>query len=139
MEEMRKLVENYKRNEELSDKLHRKLIKLLDYNTKVTAAYGHNTGGGKGTVSSKVERHVLKIRETEEKILAVEDKLYTVNQAVKVLNNAEREVIDMIKSGKYEKLTHIAKALGKEKKYIYDTRDRALKKMCEYTSNSHEV
>lgn len=139
MKEMRKLVENYHRNEELSDELHRKLIKLLDYNTKVTAAYGHNTGGGKGTVSSKVERLVLKIKETEEKILAVEDKIYIVNQAEKVLNNAEREVIEKIKSGQYEKLTHIAKALGKEKKYIYDTRDRALKKMTEYMSNSHEV
>lgn len=138
MEEMRKLVENYSRNEELSDKLHRKLIKLLDYNTKVTAAYGFNTGGGKGTVSSKVERLVLKIKETEEKILAVEDKLYIVNQAEKVLNNAEKEVIEMIKSGKFEKLTHIAKALGKEKKYIYDTRDRALKKMVGYMSKTHE-
>lgn len=132
IKEIRSLVENYKRNEDLSDTLHNKLIKLLDYNTKVTAAYGHNTGGGKGTVSSKVERHVMKIRETEEKILAVEDKLYIVNHTEKVLNNAEREVIDMIKSGKFEKLTHIAKVLGKEKKYVYDTRDKAIKKMHEY-------
>ena len=139
IKEMRKLVENFKRNEDLSDTLHKKLIKLLDYNTKVTAAYGFNTQGGKGTVSSKVERHVLKIKETEEKILAIEDKLYIVNHSEKVLNNAEKEVIDLIKSGKFEKLTHIAKALGKEKKYVYDTRDRALKKMTEYMSNSHEV
>lgn len=132
MKEMKKLVENYKRNEDLSDTLHKRLIKLLDYNTKVTAAYGHNTGGGKGTVSSKVERHALKIKETEEKILAVEEKLYMVNHSEKVLNKAEREVIDMIKSGKFEKLTHIAKVLGKEKKYVYDTRDRAIKKMHEY-------
>lgn len=137
MEEIRKLVENYQRNIELSDKLHKKLFKLLDYNTKVTAAYGHNTGGGKGTVSSKVERHVLKIKETEEKIMAVEDKLYIVNHSEKVLNNAEKEVIDLIKSGRFEKLTHLAKALGKEKKYVYDTRDRALKKMREYIGGNN--
>lgn len=132
IKEMRKLVENFKRNEELSNTLHKKLIKLLAYNTKVTAAYGHNTGGGKGSVSSKVERHVMKIKETEEKILDVEYKLYIVGQSEKVLNNKEKEVIDLIKSGRFEKLTHIAKALGKEKKYVYDTRDRALKKMSEY-------
>lgn len=132
VKEMRSLVENYKRNEDQSDKLHKKLTKLLDYNTKVTAAYGHNTGGGKGTVSSKVERHALKIKETEEKILDIEDKLYIVNQSEKVLNNAEKEVIDLIKSGAFEKLTHIAKALNKDKKYVYDMRDRAIKKMYEY-------
>lgn len=138
IKEMRKLVENFKRNEELLEKLYKKLIELMGYNTKVTAAYGFNTQGGKGTVSSKVERHALKIKETEEKILAVEEKLYIVNHSEKILNKAEREVIDMIKSGKFEKLTHIAKVLGKEKKYVYDTRDRALKKMAEYMSNSHE-
>lgn len=134
MEEMRKLVENYSRNEELSDKLHKKLIKLLDYNTKVTAAYGFNTQGGKGTVSSKVERHALKIKETEEKILAVEDKLYIVNHSEKVLNNKEKEIIDLIKSGNYEykETTKIAKAINQDKKYVFDVRNRAIKKMSEY-------
>jgi hypothetical protein len=133
-EEMINLVEKYKSNEERSDKLHRKLIKLLDYNTKVTANYGLNPGGSKGTVSSKVERHVMKIRETEEKILAIEDKLYKVNQAEKVLNNKEKEIIDLIKSGNYEykETTKIAKAINQDKKYVYDTRNRAIKKMSEY-------
>lgn len=134
MEEMRKLVENYQRNIELSDKLHKKLFKLLDYNTKVTAAYGHNTGGGKGTVSSKVERHVLKIKETEEKILAVEERIYIVDHSEKVLNNAEKEVIDLIKSGNYEykETTKIAKAINQDKKYVFDIRNRAIRKMSEY-------
>jgi hypothetical protein len=138
MEEMKSLVENYQRNIELSDKLHRKLIKLLDYNTKVTAAYGFNTSGGKGSVSSKVENHVLKIKETEEKILAIEDKLYKVNQAEKVLNNKEKEIIDLIKSGNYEykETTKIAKAINQDKKYVYDTRNRAIKKMSEYICNN---
>lgn len=132
IKEMRKLVENYQRNTEQIEKLYKKLIELMGYNTKVTAAYGFNTQGGKGTVSSKVERHALKIKEIEEKIIAIDNKIYIVNHSERVLNNAEREVIDMIKSGQFEKLTHIAKALGKEKKYVYDTRDRALKKMSEY-------
>ena len=131
MEEMRKLVENYQRNEELSDKLHRKLIDLLDYNTKLIATYGHNTGSSKGAVSSKVERHVLKIRETEEKILEVEDKIYTVNTAERVLNKKELEVIKLIKENGNE-LTQIAKMIDKDKKYVFDMRNRAIKKMSEY-------
>ena len=51
---MRDLIENYQTNKNQSEELHKKLIKLLEYNTKITAAYGHNTGGGKGFVSSKV-------------------------------------------------------------------------------------
>ena len=129
--EMRSLIENYQRNIEQSDKLHNKLIDLQDYNTKLVATYGHNTGTGKGTVSSKVERHVLKIRETEEKILEVEDKIYTVNMAERVLNNKELEVIKLIKLYGNE-LTQIAKMIDKDKKYVFDTRNRAIKKMSEY-------
>jgi hypothetical protein len=131
MKEMRKLVENYKRNKERSDELHDRLIYLLDYNTKLIATYGHNTGSGKGTVSSKVERLVLRIRETEEKILEVEDKIYTVNIAERVLNKRELEVINLIKEYGNE-LTKIAKMIDKDKKYVFDTRNRAIKKMSEF-------
>lgn len=131
MEDIRKLVENYQRNIEQSDKLHKKLIDLLDYNTKLIATYGHNTGSGKGTVSSKVERHALKILETKEKILEVEEKIYIVNTAERVLNKKEQEVIKLIKLYGNE-LTQISKMIGKEKKYVFDTRNRAIKKMCEY-------
>lgn len=129
---MRDLIENYQFYINQSDKLHKKLIQLLEYNTKITAAYGHNTGGGKGSVSSKVERHVLRIRETEEKINEVERKIYTVNIAERVLNNKEKEVIDLIKSGYRNKVTRMAKILGKDKNYIVTKRDSAIKKMSEY-------
>ena len=136
MEEMRKLIEKYQDYIEQSDKLHRKLIILLDYNTKVTASYGHNTGASKGTVSSKVERHALKIKETEEKIFDLEEKISKVNLAERVLNNKEKEVIDLIKQGYSNRLSVIAKALNKNKKYVFDTRNRALRKMVSYIERS---
>ena len=132
MEEMRELIENYQTYTEQSDKLHKKLIQLLKYNTKITAAYGFNTGGGKGTVSSKVERHALKIKETEERILALEEKIYIVNTAERVLNNKEKEVIDLIKKGYRSKVTKMAKVLGKDKNYVVAKRNSAIKKMSKY-------
>jgi len=132
MEGMRKLIENYQSNIAQSDKLHKKLIQLYDYNTKLTASYGFNAGGGKGSVSSKVERHVLKIKETEEKIMAIEDKIYIVNRAELVLNNKEKEVIDLIKDGYRNKITRMAKILGKDKNYVVTKRDSAIKKMSKF-------
>lgn len=131
MEEMRDLIENYQTNKNQSDKLHKKLIELYEYNTKVIANYGHNTSGSKGTVSDKVERHVIKIIETEEKIMALENKIYIVNKAERVLNNKEKEVIDLVKIHR-NKLTRIAKILGKDKDYVKHKRDTAIKKMEEY-------
>ena len=132
MEGMRELIENYQSNVTQSDKLHKKLIQLYEYNTKLTASYGFNNGGGKGSVSSKVERHVLKIKETEEKIMAIEDKIYIVNRAELVLNNKEKEVIDLIKDGYRNKITRMAKILGKDKNYVITKRDSAIKKMEEF-------
>ena len=128
---MRDLIENYQTNINQSEKLHRKLIQLLQYNTKITASYGHNTGGSKGSVSSKVERYALRIIETEEKILALENKIYIVDTAERILNKKEKEVIDLVKLHR-NKLTKIAKILGKDKDYVKHKRDTAIKKMSEY-------
>lgn len=136
-EELRELIENYQTNSKKMDKLQTKLKDLLSYNTKVTAAYGHNTGGGKGSVSSKVERHVIKICETEQQLKEVGNKLAIVNNAQKILTDKENEVIDLIKDGYRNRLTKIAKLLGKDKKYVFDTRNRALKKMSEYIKNKY--
>lgn len=131
-ETMRDLIENYQSNLIQSDKLHKKLIQLYDYNTNITAAYGHNTGGGKGTVSSKVERYVMRIKEIESKIMAVEEKITIVNKAERVLNNKEKEVIQLIKDGYRNKVTRMAKILGKDKNYVVTKRDSAIKKMEQY-------
>lgn len=131
-ETMRDLIENYQSNLIQSDKLHKKLIQLYDYNTNITAAYGHNTGGSKGTVSSKVERYVMRIKETEEKIMAIEEKITIVNKAERVLNNKELEVIQLIKDGYRNKVTRMAKILGKDKNYVVAKRDSAIKKMEEF-------
>ena len=128
---MRDLIENYQTNKNQSEKLRKKLMLLLEYNTSVTAAYGHNTGGGKGSVNSKVERHALKIKETEEKILALEDKIYIVNKAERVLNNKEKEVIDLVKIYR-NKVSRMAKILNKDKNYIVTKRNSAIKKMEDY-------
>ena len=132
MEEIRDLIENYQTYINQSDKLHKKLVQLHEYNTKLIASYGHNTGGSKGTVSSKVERYVMRIKETEEKIMALENKIYIVDRAERVLNKAEKEVIDLIKSGYRNKVTRMAKILGKDKNYIVTKRDSAIKKMSEF-------
>lgn len=129
--EMRDLIENYQTHINQLESLHKKLILLHEYITKVTANYGHNTNGSKGLVSSKVERHVIKIRETEEKIMALENKIYIVDRAERVLNSKEKEVIDLIKKHR-NKLTKIAKILGKDKDYVKHKRDTAIKKMEEY-------
>ena len=134
MEEMRSLIENYNSNQEKFDRLQAKLIRLLEYNTKVTASYGHNAGGGKGSVSSKVERHALKIYDTEQQLMAIGNSLSMVDNAQKILTNRENEVIDLVKIYK-NKLTKIAKILNKDKKYIFDVRNRAIKKMTDYVKN----
>jgi len=128
MGNMKELVEDYNYNIEKSDRLHRKLIQLLDYNTQITAAYGHNTGGTSNN-SSKVERLALKIKEVEDQIIEVERKIYTVNIAERILNNQEREIINLIKQGYRNRITKMAKILHKDKDYVYNTRKTALKKM----------
>lgn len=131
MEEMKFLIENYQTHINQLDRLHRKLIKLLDYNISATAMYGHNTGGSKGSVNSKTERYALKIATLEEKIKKLEDKVYIVNISERVLNRTEREVIDLVKIYR-DKLTRIAEILEKDKSYIQYKRDTAIKKMYEY-------
>lgn len=131
IEEMRNLVENYQTHINQLDRLHKKLIRLLDYNVSVTAAYGHDTGSSKGTVSRKVERYALKIVALEEKINKLENKVYIVNMAERVLNRKEREVIDLVKQHR-DKLTRIAEILDKDKDYVKHKRDTAIKKMSEY-------
>ena len=135
-DEIRDLIENYKGNNEKFEKLQTKLINLLEYNTKLTAAYGHNTGGGKGSISSKVERHALKIHETQQQLIEVADKLAMIDNAQKVLTDKENEVIELIKQGYRNRLSKIAKILKKDRKYIFDTRNKAIKKMCEYILNN---
>lgn len=133
-EEMRSLIENYNSNQEKFDRLQAKLIRLLEYNTKVTASYGHNSGGGKGSVSSKVERHALKIYDTQQQLMDIGNSLSMVDNAQKILTNRENEVIDLVKVYK-NKLTKIARTLNKDKKYVFDTRNRAIKKMASYIEN----
>ena len=130
-EEIRSLIENYNSNQKKFDKLQAKLIELLEYNTKVTASYEHNAGGGKGSVSSKVERHALKIYDTQQQLMEIGNSLSMVDNAQKILTNRENEVIDLVKIYK-NKLTKIAKIIGKDKKYVFDTRNRAIKKMSDY-------
>lgn len=131
-EEIKNLIENYQSNKRKFRELQEKLISLYDYNTKVTAAYGDNPGGGKGGVSSKVERHAIKIRDTQQQLIDMANNLRIVDQAQKVLNDKENEVIELIKLGYRNKLSKIGRLLGKDRKYIFDTRNKAIKKMSEY-------
>jgi DNA-binding CsgD family transcriptional regulator len=128
---MKELIEEYSSNLKRKNVLQAKLAKLKEYDTKITSNFS-DTGGSSGSVSSKVERHIIKILETERQIRDIENDLYIVDSSQKVLNNKENEVIELIKLGYRNKLSKIAKVIGESKKYVFDTRNRAIKKMCEY-------
>jgi hypothetical protein len=124
---MRYLVENYYDHlTELTEKLNH-----LTYETKITATYGLNAGGGGGFSCSKVENKALDHYCLMNGIYILEWYINTVDKAIKVLDNKERQVIEKMKIHK-NKLKTIAIELKKKKKYVYDTRKRALKKMCDY-------
>lgn len=128
--ELLELIEEYYSYKDKIEKLSIKLARLKEYDTKVTANYS-STGGSKGSVSSKVERHVIRILETEEKIKELEEKIHTIDTAQKVLTNKENEVIELVKIHK-RKLSRIAKTIQQSKKHVFNTRNRAIKKMNEY-------
>ena len=137
---MRLLIENYKSNVEDLEKKKEKLQEIK-YNTKITAAYGLNTGGASGGFSSKVENKVLETIKLESEIDDLTNKIYIVNYAVKVLTKNEREIIEYIKLGFENKVSVIAKLLGSKvkRKYVFDTRNRAIKKMSEYIGDKYEI
>ena len=125
--QMRSLVENYYSNlTSLTEKQNQ-----LGYDIKITAMYGLNSGGGGGFTNSKTENQAIKHASNSESIAELEYKILIVDESMKILDQKEREVIEKVKIHK-DKLKIIAVELNKNKKYISDTRNRALKKMCEY-------
>lgn len=125
--QMRSLVENYYTNlMSLTAKQNE-----LDYDIKITATYGLNAGGGGGFTNSKTENQALNHASTTESIEKLEYKIRVVDEGIKILDQKERQVIEKVKIYK-DKLKAIAIELGVKKKYVHDTRNRAIKKMCEY-------
>ena len=68
------------------------------------------------------------------KIKKLETKIAIVNIAVVVLTTEERAVIEKMKIWQ-NKTKIIAATLNKDKKYVIATRERSLKKMCEYLNS----
>lgn len=128
--EMRLLIENFNRNLEELERIQEK-IKGKNYNTKITAAYGLNTGGTSGGFSSKVENKVIEQDGLYEQLREYKHKTNTVIKAQKVLTSSEREVIEFMKLG-FEKISIISRLMKKKYKFVYLTRKRAIRKMCEY-------
>ena len=137
VETMRDLVENYQSNTEKLERLNQKLVALMEYNLKITATYSLAAARSEGTVNSKVENYAIRIRETEEKIFKVGNQISVVDIACRVLNNAELEVIELIKKGYRNRVTKMAKILHKDKNYIVTKRDSAIKKMSEYIGDKY--
>lgn len=125
---MRDLVENYYTNLKLLTELQGK---ELDYTAKITAAYGLNTGGGGGFVNSKTENKAIDILHYKNKMEKRVNEIKIVDISIQALDEKERLVIEKIKVHR-NRLGRIAKELHKTTKYVYCTRKRALKKMCEY-------
>lgn len=128
---MRLLIENYNSNKKQVEILTEKFNKIK-YNTKISAAYGLNTGGSKGSFSSKVENKVIEHITLESLLKQYKRNVNIVDTAEKVLTNAEKEVITYLKLGITNKLSVIARLMKRKKKYVFDARNRAIKKMCEY-------
>lgn len=129
---MKELLESYQDNLRTLKSLRNTLKQLKEYNVKIIATYGHTEGTSKGTISNKIEKYAIRICTTEARIKELENKIHIVNQAERVLNRKEKEVIYLIKKGNENKLTRIAEILGKDKDYIKHKRDTAIKKMSEY-------
>lgn len=138
--EMRLLIENYKSNVDDLERAKDRLNKLK-HNTKITAAYGLNTGGASGGFSSKVENNALEIIKLENEISELTNKIYIVDCAEKILTKKETEIIEYIKEGFENKVSVIAKLLGPKvkKKFVFDTRNRAIRKMCDYIGDKYEI
>lgn len=128
--EMRLLIENFNRNLEELEKIQEK-IKCKSYNTKITAAYGLNTGGASGGFNSKVENKVIEQDRLHEQYKEYKHRVNTVLNAQKVLTYHEKEVIEFMKLG-FDKISIIARLMRKKYKFVYITRKRALRKMCEF-------
>lgn len=136
--EMRLLVENYNSNLAELEKIQEK-IKCKRYNTKIIAAYGHNTGGGGNSFSSKVENKAIEQNRLDEQLKEYKLKVNIVIYAEKVLTNAEKEVIEILKLGFTNKISVIAKLMHKKYKYVLNTRNKAIKKMCDFIGDKYEV
>lgn len=135
---MRLLIENYNSNKEQVEILIEKFNRIK-YNTKVSATYGLNTGGSKGGFSSKVENKIIEHITLEELLKHYRNKVKIVDTAEKVLTRAEKEVIEYLKLGITSKLSVIARLMKRKKKYVFDMRNRAIKKMCQYIGDKNEV
>ena len=136
--EMRLLIENYNSNKKQVEILTEKL-KEIKYNTKISAAYGLNTGGSKGVYNSKVESKALEQITLESLLKRYKRDVCIIDTATKILTNAEKEVIAYLKLGITNKLSVIARLMKRKKKYVFDTRNRAIKKMCEYIGDKYEI
>lgn len=135
---MRLLIENYNSNKKQVEILTEKFNKIK-YNTKISAAYGLNTGGSKGGFSSKVENKVIEHITLESLLKQYKRNVNIVDAAEKILTNAEKEVITYLKLGITNKLSVIARLMKRKKKYVFDTRNRSIKKMCEYIGDKNEI
>lgn len=135
--EMRLLIENFNSNLAEFEKIQEK-IKAKSYNTKITAAYGLNAGGASGGFNSKVENKVIEQNRLDERLNEYKQKINIVLTAQKVLTSSEKEVIEFMKLG-FDKVSIISRLMRKKYKFVYITRNRALKKMCDYVGDKNEI
>ena len=130
---MRFWVESYYTNLTMLTELQNK----IDYNVKVTANYNFEAVSSGGFSSSKTEDLALKNYCQRDKIKELENKVLTVDRAMKILDNKEREVIERVKIHR-NRLSRIAKEIHKSSRYVFTTRNRAIKKMSEYIEEAEK-
>lgn len=128
--ELRNYIENYESNLNETNDLYKKCKEI---NYKLTSNYGQTFQGGDFR-NSKIETYIMQKEQALAKIKKLETKIAIVNIAVVVLTTEERAVIEKMKIWQ-NKTKIIAATLNKDKKYVIATRERSLKKMCEYLNS----
>lgn len=128
--ELRNYIENYESNLNETNDLYKKYKEI---NYKLTSNYGQTFQAGDFR-NSKIETYIMQKEQALAKIKKLETKIAIVNIAVVVLTTEERAVIEKMKIWQ-NKTKIIAATLNKDKKYVIATRERSLKKMCEYLNS----
>lgn len=108
------------------ERYEKKLKILQDNNSNSIAQYGTEYIRV-NSVSSKVENHVVKKEEINEKIIELQTKITELENAKNKLKKGQKVVIDELLTG--AKMTVIAQKMKKSKQQIYKLRKNALKNM----------
>ncbi len=122
---------NYAINEATRDEL----LEKNKVNVRLNQTYS-DMPRAKGGVVDSVSRDVLKKLLLELRIKQLNDKLNYIDEALHILNDSQKEVIEYIKCG--YKMTHIASIQKRSRGQVTYDRDKAIYKIALYVNQKAE-